>query len=126
MSGYTLRTLEDLHSIHHGAVKLAGAELGLRAFGIQLLDLPAGFSDYPEHDHSEDRQEEVYLVLDGSAELRIDGEQIQVRAGQIVRVAPDSRRKIVPGEEGARILALGGAADRPYERPEAFRLEVPA
>jgi mannose-6-phosphate isomerase-like protein (cupin superfamily) len=123
MSNYTLKSVEELETIHHGLVKLAGAELGLHAFGMQVLDLPSGFSDYPEHDHAGDGQEEVYLVLHGSAELHVDGEPVPVSAGHMIRVAPGARRTIMPGGEGARILALGAAADRPYERPEAFELE---
>lgn len=124
MSSYTIRTIDDLESIHHGAVKLAGAELGLKAFGMQVLDLPAGFSDYPDHDHSADGQEEVYVVLRGSAEFQIDEERLPLRAGQIIRVAPEAKRKLEPGADGARILAIGAAADRRYQRPESFRLEV--
>lgn len=126
MSGYTIKTIDELEAIHHRAVKLAGAELGLQFFGMQVLDLPAGFSDYPEHDHADDGQEEVYLVLRGSTEFQIDGERVRLRAGEMIRVAPDAKRKLAPGEDGARILAIGAAADRPYERPEAFRLEVRA
>ena len=125
-SKYTARSIDELPAIHHGAVKLAGAELGIRAFGLQVLDLPAGFSDYPEHAHADDGQEEVYVLLRGSAELRIDGERIALGAGQIVRIAPAATRKLLPGPEGARILAIGCAGDRPYVRPESFRLEAHA
>ena len=67
---YTVKTIDELESIHHGAVKLAGAELGIRSFGMQVLDFPAGFTDYPEHDHAEDGQEEVYVVLRGRSRFR--------------------------------------------------------
>jgi len=126
MSDYTVKTIDELQAIHHGAVKLAGAELGVRAFGLQVLDFPAGFDAYPEHDHAADGQEEVYLLLRGSAEFDVDGERTSVGAGQLVRVAPAARRKLVPGPEGVRILAIGCAADRPYERPEDFELQVRA
>lgn len=126
MSDYTVKSIEELESIHHGAVKLAGAELGIRAFGLQVLDFPAGFPDYPAHDHSDDGQEEVYVLLRGSAEFQIDRERVTVDAGQLVRIAPPAMRKLVPGPDGARILAIGCAGDRPYQRPEHFRLEVRA
>lgn len=124
MSSYTMRTIDELEAIHHGAVKLAGAELGLQSFGMQVLDFPAGFPDYPEHDHSDDGQEEVYIPLRGSAEFRIDGERVPLGLGQMIRVAPDAKRKLVPGADGVRILAIGAAAGRPYERPEDFRIGV--
>lgn len=126
MSVYTIKAVDELEGIHHGAVKLAGAELGVRSFGMQVLDLPAGFTDYPEHDHSEDGQEEVYLVLRGSAELHVDGELIPLTAGELIRIEPSATRKLTPGPDGTRILAIGAAADRPYQRPEHFRLQVRA
>ena len=126
MSDYTVKSIEQLESIHHGAVKLAGAELGIRSFGMQVLDFPAGFSEYPAHDHSHDGQEEVYVLLRGSAEFQIDRERITVGAGQLVRVPPAARRTLLPGPDGVRILAIGCAGDRPYQRPEDFRLEVRA
>jgi quercetin dioxygenase-like cupin family protein len=126
MSDYTVKSIEELESIHHGAVKLAGAELGIRSFGMQVLDFPPGFSEYPAHDHADDGQEEVYLLLRGSAEFQIDDERLTVGAGALVRIAPSATRRLLAGPDGARVLAVGCAGDRPYERPEHFRLEVRA
>ena len=50
-----------------------------RAFGMQVIDMPPGYADYPEHDHAETGQEEVYVVLRGSAEMDVDGERVQHR-----------------------------------------------
>ena len=124
MSDYSVGSIEDLEAIHHGAVKLAGAELGIESFGMQVLDFPAGFTGYPEHDHLADGQEEVYVLLRGSAEFQIDGERTTAVTGQIVRIGPTVTRKLTPGPGGVRILAIGCAADRAYERPEHFRLEA--
>lgn len=121
---HIIKTIDELESIHHGAVKLAGAELGIQSFGMQVLDLPSGFSDYPEHDHAEDGQEEVYVVLRGAADFVVDGEDVEVSEGGMVKVDAISRRKLVPGPEGARILAIGSTPGAIYERPEAFRTEV--
>jgi len=121
MTTYTLTKIDELPAINHGAVKLAGDALGVQAFGLQVLDLPPGFADYPEHDHAQDRQEEVYVVLAGSAEVEIAGERVQAATGSIVRVDPDARRKLVPGGDGVRVLAIGGVAGG-YERPDGFRV----
>ena len=121
MNGFTLKRIDELSSINHGAVKLAGDELGVESFGLQVLDLPGGFADYPEHDHSTDEQEEVYVVLEGSAEFEVAGERFPVEAGSLLRVGPQSRRTLVPGPYGVRILAIGCASGG-YERPEAFRV----
>jgi mannose-6-phosphate isomerase-like protein (cupin superfamily) len=124
MNGYSIKAIDQMQSVFHGAVKLAGAELGTRAFGMQVLDLPAGFADYPEHDHAEDGQEEVYIVLGGSAAFVIDGEDVPAAAGQALRVDPACRRTVRPGPDGARILAVGCAPGTTYERPADFSLAV--
>jgi mannose-6-phosphate isomerase-like protein (cupin superfamily) len=121
-SGYTVKAIDEMESIHQGAVKLAGAELGVQGFGLQVLEFPPGFTDYPEHDHADEGQEEVYLFLRGSGEFEIDGERVPVRAGQMVRIQAASRRKLWPGAEGARFLAIGCSPARAYERPEDFQL----
>ena len=120
METYTLRQIDGLPSINHGAVKLAGDELGVQSFGLQVLDLPGGFAEYPEHDHAADRQEEVYVVLEGSADFELDGERAHAEAGTLVRVEPDAKRKLLPGPDGVRVLAIG-CSPSGYERPAAFR-----
>lgn len=122
ISGYTAKAIDEMAAIHGGAVKLAGAELGVESFGMQVFDFPAGFDQYPEHDHAQEGQEEVYVVLQGSAEFEIDGERVAASAGTLVRVAPESRRKLFPGHDGARVLAIGCVPSGAYERPEAFRV----
>jgi uncharacterized cupin superfamily protein len=118
MDGYRSKSIDELASIHDGAVKLAGAELGVESFGLQVLDFPAGFSHYPEHDHQGDGQEEVYVVLRGSAEFQVGGERVPVAAGGLLRLEP--------GPSGVRILAIGCAPDGTYERPDDFRLAARA
>src|ERR1051325_5109573 len=100
VDAYTLRRIDELPSIQHGAVKLAGDELGVRSFGLQVLDLPPGFADYPEHDHAHDGQEEVYVVLSGPGEFEVAGERVAVAAGTMLRVDPESRRKLGAGPDG--------------------------
>ena len=121
---YTVKTIDELESIHYGAIKLAGAELGIRSFGMQVLDFPAGFSDYPEHDHAEDGQEEVYVVLRGDAEFVVDGETLTVSPGQLLKVDATSKRRLQPVQGDVRILAIGCTPAGAYERPEPFQIGV--
>jgi len=122
MAAYTVKPIDEMETHFHGAVKLAAAELGVESFGLQVLDFPAGFSDYPQHDHSEDGQEEVYVVLRGAAEFDVDGERVAVGAGSMLRVAPEAQRRLEPGPEGVRILAIGSTVEGRYERPADFQL----
>lgn len=122
MNGYTVKRIDDMTSILHGAVKLAGDELGVEAFGLQVLDLPPGFENYPAHDHAEDGQEEVYVVLAGSADFTIGDDDVHAGAGALLRVAPEAKRGLVPGPDGVRVLAIGRAVEGGYERPDDFRI----
>ena len=76
------------------------------------------FKNYPVHDQSHDEQEEVYTALSGTAVLECGGEEHTLEPGVWARVGPDEKRKIVTGEEGARILAIGGTPGKVYEPPE--------
>ncbi len=124
MSGFTVRDIDEMHTGSGGIVKLAGAELGVESFGVQVFDFPPDFPDYPEHDHAQEGQEEVYLVLRGSAAFEVDGERVPLDPGRMLRIAPASRRKLHPGPAGVRILAVGSVLEGRYERPEG--LKVPA
>jgi mannose-6-phosphate isomerase-like protein (cupin superfamily) len=125
MADYTAKKIDDMEAIYQGGFKRARAELGVESFGMQVIDMPPNFEDYPEHDHSDRGVEEVYLVLRGSAEIDIEGERITLDPDTMVRVGAGTKRKIVPGDKGVRVLALGGVPGGVYESPEVTRLGSP-
>jgi len=125
MSGCTVKRIDEMEAIFHGAFKRAAAELGVESFGMQVFDIPPGFTAYPEHDHSDDGQEEVYAVLSGSAELEADGRRVTLDPEHMARVRPGTMRKLYGGAEAARILIIGGVPGRAYARPADFRLGAP-
>jgi mannose-6-phosphate isomerase-like protein (cupin superfamily) len=125
MANYTVKRIDDMEAIYGGGFKRARAELGVSSWGMQVMDLPPNLDQYPEHDHSEDGQEEVYLALRGSAEIEIEGERIQLEPDTMVRVGSGTKRKIRTGSEPCRLLALGGAPGKVYEPPEMSKLGSP-
>ena len=125
MADYTAKKIGDIEAIYGGGFKLARADLGVESFGMQILEIPAGYADYPEHDHAETGQEEVYLVLSGSAEIDVEGDRVQLDPDTIIRVGPTAKRKITPGEQGVRLLALGGTPGGVYEPAEGTQLGTP-
>ncbi|HWX75578.1 MAG TPA: cupin domain-containing protein [Solirubrobacteraceae bacterium] len=125
MSGYTVKRIADMEAIYNNSFKRAGAELGVESFGLQVFDMPPGADYYPEHDHGEDRQEEVYVILRGSGEFEIEGERVPVDSERMIRIPAGTKRKLWPGPEGVRVMALGGVPGKLYERPEPFTLGAP-
>ena len=93
----------------------AAKELGITAWGMNVLEIDSGCTRYPEHDHAADGQEEVYVVLRGSATLQAAGESYALEAGSFARVGPKTKRKIVPGPEGVTVLAIGATPGKAYE-----------
>ena len=86
------------------------AELGVGAFGLNLLRLRPGQAG---RIHRHERQEEVYLVLDGTLTLEVDGEGArELHSGDLARVAPDLRRRLSNRAEAPLlVLAVGGASE---------------
>jgi mannose-6-phosphate isomerase-like protein (cupin superfamily) len=125
MGDYTTKRIDDMEAVFRGAFKRARAELGVGAFGMQVLDMPPNLDAYPEHDHAESGQEEVFVVLRGSGEIEVDGERVAIDPETFVRVGPQARRKFWPGDEGMRVLALGGVPGKPYEAPDVTKLGEP-
>jgi quercetin dioxygenase-like cupin family protein len=125
MSGHTVKRIDEMEAIFHGSFKRAGAELGVESFGMQVFDVPPSFSDYPEHDHAEDGQEEVYVVLRGTAELDVNGQRVTLDPERMACVGPGTKRKLYGGPEGARMLMIGGVPGQIYSRPDDFKLGAP-
>ena len=125
MADYTVKKIDEMEAIYGGGFKRARAELGVESFGMQVIDMPPNFGDYPEHDHAEAEQEEVFVVLRGSADVEVDGERVSIDPETIIRVGPAAKRKILPGPEGVRLQALGGTPGSVYESPEITRLGAP-
>jgi mannose-6-phosphate isomerase-like protein (cupin superfamily) len=122
MADYTAKRIADMEAGYGGGFVKARAELGVTAFGFQVIQLPPNYSDYPEHDHAETEQEEVYLALSGSGTLDVEGEQVQLDPETFVRVGATAKRKVIAGPEGIRMLVIGGSPGKVYEAPEATEL----
>jgi uncharacterized cupin superfamily protein len=93
-------------------------ELGVTTFGINQMVL-APRQRGRIHRHAE--QEEVYLVLEGTLTLAIEGEEHMLGPGELARVAPSVRRQVLNrGPERVVLLALGGAHEHVGRDGEAF------
>jgi mannose-6-phosphate isomerase-like protein (cupin superfamily) len=125
MADVTVKRIDEMEAVFGGAFKRARAELGVGSFGMQVMDLPPNIDQYPEHDHADSGQEEVFVVMRGSGEIEVDGERHRLDPDVIVRVGPDAKRKIWPGDEGMRVLALGGTPGQAYEPPDVTQLGAP-
>ncbi len=75
--GYTIKRIDEFEEMEGsgGATwRLARKTLGAEAFGFNVVDIEAG-GEIPAHDHTGDKQEEVFVILEGQGTIVTDGEE---------------------------------------------------
>jgi mannose-6-phosphate isomerase-like protein (cupin superfamily) len=83
--------------------------LGVTAFGLNQMVLRPGERG---RIHRHERQEEVYLVLRGTLTLEVEGRPQDLAEGELARVAPEVRRRLVNlGPGVCAVLAIGAAGE---------------
>jgi mannose-6-phosphate isomerase-like protein (cupin superfamily) len=93
-------------------------QLGVTSFGLNQILLRPGERG---RIHRHERQEEVYLVLEGTLTLLVEREESVLGRGELVRVGPESRRQLVNrGPDRLVLLALGGEGEHAGRDGEAF------
>jgi quercetin dioxygenase-like cupin family protein len=93
--------------------------LGVTSFGLNQLVLEPG---QRSRIHRHARQEEVYLVLEGTLTLSVENQATDYGTGELIRVGPEVRRQLVNlGPDRLVLLALGGALEHHGRDGEAFR-----
>ncbi|MFN8112082.1 MAG: cupin domain-containing protein [Solirubrobacterales bacterium] len=93
-------------------------QLGVTTFGLNQIVLEPRQRG---RIHRHERQEEVYLVLEGTLTVLVEGEEQVLEAGELIRIAPDLRRQLVnAGVERVVLVALGGEGEHRGRDGEAF------
>jgi mannose-6-phosphate isomerase-like protein (cupin superfamily) len=92
--------------------------LGVTTFGINQMVLQPG---QRMRIHRHQRQEEVYVVLEGRLTVAVEAQETELGAGELMRVAPQVRRQLVNRGPGRVLLiALGADGDHEGRDAEAF------
>lgn len=82
----------DVRTELHDKLSLTGAE-------ISINNLPAGASVPFVHSHK--NNEEIYVVLEGKGKVVIDGEAVELAAGDWIRISPAGKRQFFAAEDTA-------------------------
>ncbi|MDE6442758.1 MAG: cupin domain-containing protein [Clostridia bacterium] len=83
---------EEARTELHDVLALTGAE-------ISINQLPAGASVPFVHSHKQN--EEIYAILEGAGKAVIDGENVDLKAGDWLRIAPSAKRQFFAAENSA-------------------------
>jgi len=113
MSAYTIKNLKDdvKDAAPDGGLApgleahFAGSSLDCEESGVSYFRVAPDFRIPFGHAHG--RQEEVYVVVNGTARLNLDGEVHELRKWDAVRMSPAVTRNLEAGPDGAELLAFG-------------------
>jgi uncharacterized cupin superfamily protein len=93
----------------YGRWQALNAPLGLDVFGVNGFVADVGERVDTGHDESESGQQELYIVVQGSAVITVDGVEHVANPGTLVSAPdPNTVRSIRVLESGTRIICLGG------------------
>ena len=85
--------------------RFARTNLELHNSGLSYYRLDPGYRAPFGHTHSQ--QEEIYVVLSGSARVAIGDEVVELGEMDAIRIPPETMHGMEAGTDGAEILAFG-------------------
>lgn len=83
---------QDARTELHDKLSLTGAE-------ISINNLPAGTGVPFVHSHK--NNEEIYVILSGKGKAVIDGETVELSAGDWMRISPSGKRQFFAADDSA-------------------------
>jgi mannose-6-phosphate isomerase-like protein (cupin superfamily) len=119
MSCYTKTNLRELENQAPNfgmpeamQARFARRELGGETLGLSVMTLAPNFRIPFGHKHA--TQEEVYVVVRGSARVKVGDEIVELGEWDAIRFDKDTMRDVEAGDAGVEYLAFG-AGDDPSE-----------
>jgi mannose-6-phosphate isomerase-like protein (cupin superfamily) len=88
--------------------RYARRPLELEKSGVSHFRLAPNFRQPFGHKHAE--QEEIYVLVDGSARVKVEDEIVDLAPWDALRVGPGVMRQFEAGPDGAEFLAFGAPA----------------
>jgi mannose-6-phosphate isomerase-like protein (cupin superfamily) len=102
---YTRVNYDDVDAVG-GAMHFMRDPLECSNLGITILECDPGWTG-KEHNHAGKGQEEVYILVEGVATVDVDGESVELQAGDALRIDPAARRQIHNGDAESLFVLVG-------------------
>jgi mannose-6-phosphate isomerase-like protein (cupin superfamily) len=122
MAGYThlnLKEVEDqapkFDMSPDMEFRSARVPLEMENAGVSYLRVAPNFRVPFGHNHNV--QEELYVLLEGSARRKLDDDVIELKPLDAVRIHKDTMRNLEGGPEGAALIAFGAPSTGPGDGP---------
>ena len=112
MAGYTkvnLREVDDQAGNFGLApdweLRMARVPLELEQSGVSYQRIAPNFRLPFGHKHK--RQEEIYIVISGSARVKVEDEVLDLKPWDAIRLSNDTMRSFEAGPEGTELISVG-------------------
>ena len=111
MTGYTVQNLKEVEDqapkfgMEGIEFRMGRVPLELENFGLSYEKLAPNFRLPFGHTHKQ--QEEAYVLVSGSARMKVGNEVVELKPWDVVRVQSDTMRCVEAGPDGAEIIAVG-------------------
>jgi uncharacterized cupin superfamily protein len=87
--------------------------LGIRAFGLYQVELPAG-AQTVRHNHVDDGAEDAYAVIGGAGVVFVDDREVVVGPGDFIAITPESERYVAASDGGLVFIAICASPPVPH------------
>jgi mannose-6-phosphate isomerase-like protein (cupin superfamily) len=121
LAGYTHLNLKEVEDqapkfgMTDMEFRSARVPLEMENAGVSYLRVAPNFRVPFGHNHNV--QEELYVLVSGSARLKLDDEVIELKPWDAVRISRETMRNFEGGPEGAEIIAFGAPNVGPGDGP---------
>ena len=121
MSGYTIKRLDEVPDVfggkYPGIMRMLSDPLETEQVAITHRHMTPGSGGKGGYGHRHKTQEEIYFVVSGTLEFKLDDEVLELQGGSVVRVAPEVRALgLERGPRGCRADHRLDADRRPARR----------
>jgi mannose-6-phosphate isomerase-like protein (cupin superfamily) len=97
MGGYTIKRLEEVADVlgdYPGEMRMMTRDLENTQVAITYRRMPQHTGGKGSYGHYHRTQEEIYYVISGRLQFKLDDEVVEIEGGTAVRVAPETTRSI--------------------------------
>jgi uncharacterized cupin superfamily protein len=98
MSDYTIRRITDVPDVfgesYPGEMRFVGPELGTEQVTVTHRRMPPQTGGKGSYGHRHVTQEEIYVVLSGRLQFKLEDDLVEVEGPTAVRVAPGVARSV--------------------------------
>lgn len=116
MSGYTRKNLREVENAaprfqmpSEMEARFARTPVEGETLGLSLMTLAPNFRIPFGHKH--ESQEEVYVIVRGSGQIRVEDEIVEVAQWDAIRFDKDTMRAVEAGPAGIEYVAFGAGTD---------------